>query len=179
MRRQFFKTTVERGTHHRQAMKGNSVGSHEQQRRLHRISFVREREGISLRQVRGLLRIGLPELRRQEQVDTDLRLTDLYRWQHALKVPVTELLLEAPEGLSPSLMERTRLVRVMKTALSIAERSNQAEVKCLAKRLIAELNHIIPGLDSVGVWPVVQQRQLKDFGRTLECIVSTQLVDEP
>ncbi len=145
---------------------------------LHRISIAREKEGISLRQVRSFLHIGLPELRRQERCDTDLRLTDLYRWHHALKVPVAELLLEPPEGLSPPLMERTRLVRAMKTALSIAERSKQPEVKRLAERLISDLNNLIPGLESVGPWPLVQQRQVNNFGRAMECIISTQLIDD-
>ncbi len=157
----------------------NSTHPPRRQPRLHRINFVREQEGVSLRQVRSMLSIGLPELRRQERCDSDLRLTDLYRWQRALKVPVAELLQEPPEALSPNLMERTRLVRAMKTALSISDRTKQPEVQRLAKRLIAELNEIIPGLDSVGCWPRIQQRQSNDLGRTLERIVSTHLVDEP
>ncbi len=147
-------------------------------RALHRISAVRQQEGVSLRQVRSILKIGLPELRRQEARTTDLRLTDLYRWQHALKVPVTELLQEPPDLLSPSLRERTKMVRAMKTALSLVNRCEDPEVKQLAERLVAELNEVIPGLDSVGAWPLVQQRHGKDFGRALEYIISTHLIDE-
>lgn len=155
---------------------GNQTFNHP--RALHRISAVRQQEGVSLRQVRAILKIGLPELRRQEARTADLQLTDLYRWQHALKVPVSELLQEPPDRLSPSLQERTKMVRAMKTALSLESRCEDPEVKQLAQRLVAELNEVIPGLESVGAWPLVQQRHGKDFGRALECIISTHLIDE-
>lgn len=145
---------------------------------LHRIASVRQQEGVSLRQLRSMMKIGLPELRRQERATTDLRLSELYRWQQALKVPVAELLADPPDRLSPSLVERTRMVRAMKTALSIVDRCDNPEMKQLAEQLVAELNEAIPGLESVGAWPLVQQRNGKDFGRTLEQIISTQLVDE-
>lgn len=150
----------------------------QRQHALHRIAAVRQQEGVSLRQLRSLMKIGLPELRRQERPSTDLQLSELYRWQQALKVPVAELLSDPPERLSPSLVERTRMVRAMKTALSIVDRCDTPEVKQLAQQLVAELNEVIPGLDSVGSWPLVQQRNGKDFGRTLEFIISTQLIDD-
>ncbi len=45
-------------------------------------------------------------VRQQEEETSDLRLSDLYRWQQALDVPVNELLTEDAEPLSRPVMER-------------------------------------------------------------------------
>jgi len=61
---------------------------------LHRVSEVRRQQGVTLRNVARRLGIPLPVVRRQEQPDCDLRISDLLRWQEVLEVPVAELLVE-------------------------------------------------------------------------------------
>ena len=50
---------------------------------LHRIADVRRQQGVTLRNVARRLGIPLPVVRRQEQPDSDLRLSELLRWQRA------------------------------------------------------------------------------------------------
>ena len=45
-------------------------------------------------------------LRLQEQESTDLRLSDLRRWQKSLDVPLTELVEETEEPLSRPVLDR-------------------------------------------------------------------------
>ena len=72
---------------------------------LHRIREVRLQQGVSLRSAARHMQSDVRTLRSQEQESTDLRLTDLRRWQKALEVPLSELLEETdgtgdePDGL--------------------------------------------------------------------------------
>ncbi|MFM8497079.1 MAG: hypothetical protein ACKOEM_16405, partial [Planctomycetia bacterium] len=50
------------------------------QKRMHRIAEVRQRQGVTLRNVARRLRLEMAVVRRQEQPDCDLRLSDLHRW---------------------------------------------------------------------------------------------------
>jgi hypothetical protein len=68
-------------------------------------------------------------LREQEDEAADLRLSDLYRWQEVFDVPVEELLVEPGTSLSQPVMERARLLRLMKTATSILESSRSPGIK--------------------------------------------------
>ena len=62
--------------------------------RMHRIAEVREQQGVSLRAVSRQMGTEIRRLRKEEDETSDLRLSDLYRWQEALDVPVSELLVE-------------------------------------------------------------------------------------
>ena len=64
-------------------------------RPLHRIQAVRIQQGMSLRTAARQLAMDVRAIRAQEQASTDLRLSDLYRWQQALDVPAAELLEDA------------------------------------------------------------------------------------
>ena len=57
---------------------------------LHRIAHVREREGVSLRGVSRKMKVQVRELKQQERENADLRLSDLYRWQQVLEVPIAD-----------------------------------------------------------------------------------------
>ena len=74
--------------------------SHEPGRPLHRIQEVRRLQGMSLRTAARQLGTDVRSIRAQEQASTDLKLSDLYRWQEALEVPIGELLVEDNEPLS-------------------------------------------------------------------------------
>ena len=78
--------------------------------RLHRIASVREQQGVSLRAVSRQMGTEIRRLREQEDEAADLRLSDLYRWQEVLDVPVEELLVEPGTSLSQPVMERARLL---------------------------------------------------------------------
>ena len=99
-----------------------------QTRNYHRIAEVRRRQGVTLRNVARRLGIEMSVVRRQEQPDCDLRLSDLQRWQEVLEVPVAELLEEGEGQLSGPVLERSRMVKLMKTAAAIRERTSGTPV---------------------------------------------------
>src|SRR6188508_2876083 len=72
---------------------------------LHRIQEVRRLQGMSLRTAARQLGTDIRSIRAQEQATSDLRLSDLYRWQQALDVPVSELLVEDDDPLSRPVAE--------------------------------------------------------------------------
>ena len=61
---------------------------------LHRIAEVRRQQGVSLRAARQSLGVTSEIVHQQEQENYDLLLSELYRWQQVLEVPVLELLVE-------------------------------------------------------------------------------------
>ena len=83
---------------------------------LHRIKQVRIAEGFSLRSVARRMNKKESILRDQEQQDTNLTLTELYRWQAALNVPVYELLIEPERALSEPIRTRASLIRLTPSA---------------------------------------------------------------
>jgi transcriptional regulator with XRE-family HTH domain len=140
---------------------------------LHRIAEVRQRQGVTLRNVARRLGMSLPTVRRQEQPDCDLRLSDLQRWQEVLEVPVAELLVEGEGQLSGPVLERSRMVKLMKTAAAIRERTDGQPVGRMVGMLIEQILEIMPELADVTPWHTVgQRRTLDDVGRTGRMLVS-------
>jgi hypothetical protein len=112
---------------------------------------------------------NVTETKNQENESTDLRLSDLYRWQAALDVPLEELLLETGKPLSRPIMERAKMVRLMKTAAAIEELAPTVQVRRLAQRMIDQLVDLMPELQGVGPWHSVgQRRSLDEYGRIVE-----------
>jgi transcriptional regulator with XRE-family HTH domain len=146
---------------------GHSNGSHEM--RLHRIRTVRRQQGISLRTAARQMGSNVRETRDQENESSDLRLSDLYRWQEALEVPLEELLVESDKPLSRPVKERARMVRVMKTASALLEVAPPGQVRRLAQMLVDQLVDLMPELKDVGPWHSVgQRRSLDEYGRIAE-----------
>jgi hypothetical protein len=111
--------------------------------------------------------------RQEEEESTDLTLSQLYEWQRILDVPVTELLTESDDPLSRPVLERARMVRVMKTAQAILEKAPSAPIKRMAQMLVEQLTEVMPELATVSPWHSVgQRRSLDDLGRTAEQTVS-------
>lgn len=136
---------------------------------LHRIAEVRRTQGVSTRAAQQFLGLCAGELRRQEDENCDLLLSDLYQWQRLLAVPVSELLVEPQIELSRSVSERAALVKVMKTASTILEQTRQPNIKALAMRLAEQLVEIMPELTDVAPWPSVGQRRTREeWGRIAE-----------
>jgi transcriptional regulator with XRE-family HTH domain len=119
----------------------------------HRIAEVREEQGISLRTVSRRTGVDVAVLRAQEDCNADIRLSDLYRWQSALEVPVSDLLLEGGSALSPPIRQRAQLVKIMKTALSILENAPAGRVARLSEMLREQLLELMPELEEVVAWP--------------------------
>lgn len=150
------------------------------QRKLHRIAEVRQQQGVTLRNVARRLGIELSVVRRQEQPDCDLRLSDLQRWQQVLEVPVSELLVEGEGQLSGPVLERSRMVKLMKTAAAIRERTGGTPVGRTVEMLIEQILEIMPELEDVTPWHSVgQRRTLDDIGRTGRHMLSEDVFRRP
>lgn len=146
--------------------------------RYHRIRTVRLREGVSLRSAARQMGVDIRSLRLQEQESTDLRLSDLHKWQKALEVPLTELVVDTEERLSQPVLDRARLIRIMKTAAAIHERSAAPGLKRMAETLVSQLVEIMPELKDVSPWHTYgQRRSLDEVGRVMERRCSDAILD--
>lgn len=145
-------------------------------RHLHRIAEVRRLQGVTLRNVSRRLGVSLATVRRQEQADCDLRLSDLLQWQEVLEVPVAELLVEGDGQLSGPVLQRSRMVKLMKTAAAIREHAHDAMLVRMVSMLIDQILEIMPELADVTPWHTVgQRRTLDDLGRTARCTVADEV----
>jgi transcriptional regulator with XRE-family HTH domain len=140
---------------------------------LQRVAQVRRQQGISRRTVARRMNVELSAVREQESETYDLSLSQLYEWQKALEVPVGELLAEADDSLTPSILQRAQLVRVMKTALAIQENARQDSVQRMTETLVEQLLEIMPELAGVGPWHAVgKRRRLDELGAAAERLMS-------
>lgn len=145
------------------------VNGEDKTHRLHRIRTVRRLQGMSLRTAARQLGSTISQIRVQEDETSDLRLSDLYKWQAVLDVPVEELLVEPTAPLSRPVTERAHLVRVMKTAAAILETAQSPQIRRLAERLVEQLVELMPELQGVGPWHSVgRRRSMEDYGRIME-----------
>lgn len=127
-------------------------------RPLHRLAEVRQREGISRRTIARRLRTTVSAVKAMEESE-DLLLSQLVAWQRALRVPIGELLGEPEEGLSPPVLKRAQLLRLMKTASAIFHWSRQKSIRRLAHMLMGQLVELMPELAQVGPWPLRGRRR--------------------
>lgn len=132
-------------------------------KRYHRIKEVRRQQGCSVRRAAQLLKCDAATVRHEEEETTDLPLSRLLEWQMVLDVPLADLLVDSDDALSTPIMERARLIRLMKTALAIDEKANQPQLKRLALTLVDQLKEIMPELDGVTAWNSVGQRRPQQF----------------
>jgi hypothetical protein len=124
---------------------------------------------MTLRTAARHLGANIRDTRQQEEETTDLRLSDLYRWQAALEVPLAELLVDPDAPLSQPVRERAQMVRVMKTAAALLELATTAQTRRLAQNLVDQLVKLMPELKGVGPWHSVgQRRSLDEYGRITE-----------
>ncbi len=134
-------------------------------RPMQRLAVVRRQQGVSRRTVARRLNIEVEQVQQQECTTTDLPLSVLYAWQQVLDVPVAELLVEAGDGLTTPILERSQLVRLMKTVLAISEQARQESVRRMAQTMAGQLIEIMPELANVGPWHTVgKRRRLNELG---------------
>lgn len=146
---------------------------------LHRLGEVRRREGLTRREVARRLGISIHDVQEREQPSSDMPLSELYRWQAVLQVPITELLNEPAGELSPPLQLRARLLRAMKTVRSMQEVARQASVQRLAGVLVAQILEIMPELKDTIAWPAVgHRRKQSELGQAFFRGLSLELRDE-
>ena len=132
------------------------------QRPLHRLGQVRRLQGVSRRTIARRLGTDTTNIKAQEAETTDIPLSALYRWQEVLQVPIEELLVEAGDDLSPPILKRAQLVRLMKTVAAILQRTQQAGVRRMAQTLVDQLIELMPELREIGPWHAVGQRRTQD-----------------
>jgi len=140
---------------------------------LQRIKAVRKEQGINLRRIARQTGVGMRDLEKEESEQTDLPLSRLYWWQRLLDVPVCDLLVDSNASLSTPVMERARLVRLMKTVAAIKEKADSLPIQRLVETLVSQLLEIMPELKSVSAWHTVgQRRSLEELGRIAERTIS-------
>lgn len=138
-------------------------------RPLQHVGDARRRQGLSVRCVAQRLNMSVGEVRAQEETDSDMSLSQLYRWQAVLDVPMEELLAEPEDTLSSRVLTRARMLRVMKTARALRAQARSEGEQRLAKSLISQLIEIMPELKEVAAWPTVGHRRSADeMGRIAE-----------
>jgi len=146
---------------------------------LHRLAEVRRRQGVTRRTIARRLNTDIGTVKFQEQPNTDLTLSTLYAWQEVLDVPVSELLAETDEPLSTPVLRRAQLVRIMKTAAAILERSQQPAVNRMAQMLVEQLCEVMPELSGVSPWHTVGRRRTQDeLGQAAQRRISVDLLHE-
>jgi len=143
-----------------------AAGQERSRQQLHRLAAVRRQEGVSRRTIARRLGIGMREVQAQEDESADLPLSTLYRWKEALNVPISELLEEDAGEMSSPLMFRGKLLRVMRTATTILERTRNAATHRMAQFMAEQLIEIMPELKDTIPWPSVgKRRSRRELGR--------------
>ena len=123
-----------------------------QSKQLHRVLMVRKRQGVTLRTAARRWNTDIEQVRLLEDETADLKLSQLYAWQELLDVPINELLVDTDLPLSAPVLRRAQLLRLMKTAMTLSEKSRTPEVLQLAEMMINQLVEIMPELKAVGPW---------------------------
>jgi transcriptional regulator with XRE-family HTH domain len=131
-------------------------------RPLHRLAAVRRAQRVSRRLLAQRLNVDVDTIKQQEKETTDISLSTLYQWQSVLEVPIGELLAESGDCLSPPVLKRARMVRIMKTARFIAEHAKQPSIRGMARNFVTQLVDLMPELRHIGAWHLVGRRRSPD-----------------
>jgi hypothetical protein len=151
---------------------GPPVAAANPQRSLHRIADARRQQGVSVRSAARRMGTSMDQVRRQEDPHCDMPLSDLYRWQEALEVPVVDLLIDSNTPLSEPVLTRARLLRIMKTVRAIKESASVVSIQRFTTMLEQQLIELMPELSDVAAWHSVgQRRSPNEMGRTAERVL--------
>jgi transcriptional regulator with XRE-family HTH domain len=143
-------------------------GRQQREGALHRIAIVRRQQGFSERALATRLRTSVATIRDQENKQSDLMLSDLYKWQRILEVPIADLLVEPGPELSPNVQTRALLIKMMKTTRTLERYAGEGPMRLLVERLATQLIEIMPELETVDAWPSVGGRRSKDDTAAIE-----------
>ncbi len=148
-------------------------------KRLQQLGEARRRQGLSVRCVAQRLNKSVGDVRAQEEEHADITLSELYRWQTALEVPIEELLCDPEDALSPRVLSRARLLRIMKTAMAIRRQARTEGERRLGRLLTEQLLEMMPELKEVSGWPSVgHRRSTEEYGRIAENPISDDFIHE-
>ncbi len=82
---------------------------------------------------------------------------------------MADLLVDCTASFSTPVMERARLVKLMKTTMSIKGKVRGESLRCMVTVFVDQLLEIMPELHDVSAWHTVGQRRTKDdLGRIVE-----------
>ena len=136
-----------------------------EERPLQRLAMVRRLQGLSRRTVARRMNIEVEVVREQERQTTDLPLSVMYAWQKALDIPMAELLTEVSDSLVTPVLERSQLVRLMKTVLAVRDQTRQESIRRMSQTMYEQLIEIMPELANIGPWHAVgKHRRLSELG---------------
>jgi len=148
-------------------------------RPLHRLGIVRRQQGVSRRMMARRLKTDMDSIAQQERESSDMPLSTLYRWQEVLDVPASDLLVEPSDSLSAPILKRAQMLRMMKTATAILERTGEVSVRRMAQMMVDQIVEIMPELEGIGPWHVVgQRRTLQELGMAAERCLSQEVFME-
>ncbi|HEX4148879.1 MAG TPA: hypothetical protein VHY20_07825 [Pirellulales bacterium] len=160
-----FDTTTYTSIGHSEALAGRSL----KRAPMQRLRAVRQEQGFTLRRVAQQMKMDIEEVRQEEDEYSDLPLSRLMDWQRVLEVPLVDLLVETDSPLSAPVLQRARMVRLMKTAVAILEKTDNTGVRRLAQALAEQLKEIMPELDGVTAWATTSDRRSAGrLGRIVE-----------
>lgn len=136
---------------------------------FHRIRAVREQQNVTIRTLSRRTGVPMRQLREEEKPSNDLPLSVIVRWQRALGVPLVDLLVEPDMRLSQSIAQRAKLVRIMKTILTLCEHESDERTTRLSTMLQEQMLDVMPELKEVTSWPSFGSRRPNDeVGRTAQ-----------
>lgn len=150
----------------------NDGAGSDRNRPLHRLSEVRQQQGISVRSAARRMGVPMSQVRKEEEPLSNLSLADIVRWQKALEVPLIDLLIDEDSPISSPVISRARWLRLMKTVKALLEASPSSSITRMAQMLEGQVLEVMPELQDVGAWHSVGQRRSQDEqGRIAEQIV--------
>ena len=148
--------------------------------KYHRIQEVCNQQGATVRSLTRKMDISATEIREQGNPQSDLRISDLLKWQKVLEVPLADLLVDNEGPLSEPVSRRAGMLRVMKTAKAILESAHDRSVKRLASMLVTQLTDIMPELADVSAWHTVGQRRTQsELGRIVDRTIPENFFNDP
>lgn len=148
--------------------------------RYHRIQEVCNQQGATVRSLTRKMDISANEIREQGNPQSDLRISELLKWQKVLEVPLADLLVDNEGPLSEPVSRRAGMLRVMKTAKAILESAHDRSVKRLASMLVSQLVDIMPELAEVSAWHTVGQRRTQnELGRIVDRTIPDNFFNDP
>lgn len=135
-----------------------------EQKPLHRVAAVRQSQEMSIGSAAKRLGWSKQRTKASEEATFDLTISELLQWQAVLGVPLQDLLVEPEQTLSRPVMERARLLRMMKTTRTLSEVVDSSWAKRLIHRLAEQLIEIMPELRDTRAWPNKRQTRGREYG---------------
>lgn len=121
-----------------------------------------EQECVGVRTAARRMNVPSSQVRVECQPTCDLKLSDVYRWQEALNVPVADILSEPDMSLSPAVAWRGQLLKAMRTVRSIQLLVDDEAVQSLTMMLVQQLTDMMPELTNVTAWPSQGRQRTND-----------------